>query len=74
MRRFEGNFVENRNFISFGLGLSPRNEAKQGEFQKMPLFCQDGVTMEILSFPFLSAQEILRALQVRTLILSLCLE
>ena len=31
---FEGNFLENGNFVCFGSGLSPRNETKQWEFQK----------------------------------------
>ena len=32
----ERNFSENGNFICFGLGLSPRNETKQWEFQNYP--------------------------------------
>ena len=32
----ERNFPESGNFICFGLGLSPRNETKQWEFQNCP--------------------------------------
>ena len=63
-----------RQLYLFWFGPIPAKWNQTMRISKLPLFCHDGVTMEILTFPFLYAYEISRALQACALILPLCLE
>ena len=63
-----------RQLYLFCFGPIPAKWNQTMRISKLPLFYHDGVTMEILTFPFLYAYEISRALQACALILPRCLE
>ena len=62
-----------RQLYLFWFGPIPAKWNQTMRISKLPLFCHDGVSMEILTFPFLYAYEISRALQACALILPLCI-